>query len=165
MVKRKYVIFVLIFWAGLLLGFIASKQRILDTGSKVILQTVPVDPRDLFRGDYVILSYNISTIHLDSITSNSNDYQKGEELYVRLFSRSGGPAEAVELSKDRFSDGTFIAGKITYADSSYINLEYGIESYFVPQGEGRKIENQTGKLEVVVSINDKGKAVISKLKQ
>ena len=32
----------------------------LTTGETILLRVVPVDPRDLFRGDYVILSYEIS---------------------------------------------------------------------------------------------------------
>ena len=39
-----------------LVGMVAIKQRTLITGTPVLLKTEPVDPRSLFRGDYVILS-------------------------------------------------------------------------------------------------------------
>ncbi len=35
------------------------------TGERILLQSAPVDPRDIFRGDYVTLSYDGSTIDLD----------------------------------------------------------------------------------------------------
>lgn len=43
------------------LGYmVESRASILRNGKEVLLKTVPVDPRDLLRGDYVILSYDIS---------------------------------------------------------------------------------------------------------
>ena len=45
------------------LGYmIESRASILRSGRDVLLKTVPVDPRDLLRGDYVILSYDISRL-------------------------------------------------------------------------------------------------------
>ena len=45
------------------LGFmVESRASILRSGTDVRLKTLPVDPRDLLRGDYVILSYGISSI-------------------------------------------------------------------------------------------------------
>ena len=46
-----------------LLGFIAVKEVALRTGTEVVLQTVPVDPRSLLQGDYAILDYEIATLH------------------------------------------------------------------------------------------------------
>jgi GDYXXLXY motif protein len=35
------------------------------TGETIYLRTRPVDPRDLFRGDYVVLAYDIDTVVLE----------------------------------------------------------------------------------------------------
>ena len=43
-----------------LLWIVSGRVSLLSSGQEVVLQTVPVDPRDLLRGDYVILRYDIS---------------------------------------------------------------------------------------------------------
>ena len=52
--------------AGLLLAGIANlgitAARIHHSGTEVILATLPVDPRSLFQGDYVVLNYSISRL-------------------------------------------------------------------------------------------------------
>jgi uncharacterized membrane-anchored protein len=43
-------------------------------------------------------------------------------------------------------------------------IEYGIESYFVPEGRGREIEMAVGKnIDVKITISKSGKAVIKEL--
>ena len=42
---------------GILLYMIQSRASILQNGTEVTLKTEPVDPRDLLRGDYVVLGY------------------------------------------------------------------------------------------------------------
>ena len=45
------------------LGYmVADRVRIVKTGREIVLPIVPVDPRDLFKGDYVRLGFPISTI-------------------------------------------------------------------------------------------------------
>lgn len=46
----------------LLAGLLGFRQYTLLTGQRIWLRTVPVDPRDMFRGDYVTLSYQVSRI-------------------------------------------------------------------------------------------------------
>ncbi|MBS96007.1 MAG: GDYXXLXY domain-containing protein [SAR202 cluster bacterium] len=49
-------------------------QEIRFSESKIItLQTQPVDPRDIFRGDYVILDYEISHLNENPTKRNSSD--------------------------------------------------------------------------------------------
>ena len=45
-----------------LLALVQQRASILKSGTEVRLRTVPVDPRDLFRGDYVVFSYEIGTV-------------------------------------------------------------------------------------------------------
>ena len=42
-----------------LLAMIGVKEATLQTGTEVVLQTVPVDPRSLLQGDYAILGYEV----------------------------------------------------------------------------------------------------------
>jgi hypothetical protein len=47
---------------GLVALMVVDRVNILRTGTDVTLQTRPVDPRDLLRGDYVALGYDISNL-------------------------------------------------------------------------------------------------------
>jgi len=65
-------------------GFVAIKEFTLQTGEEVLLKTTPVDPRDLFRGDYVILNYEISRLNLDSLETDTSELKGGDRVFVAL---------------------------------------------------------------------------------
>ena len=78
--KFKAAVFILVLaQLALLLALIGVKEYRLHTGTTVILQTIPVDPRSLMQGDYAILNYQISTPP-DWIGSRS----RGTSVYVTL---------------------------------------------------------------------------------
>ena len=43
---------------------VIDRVRLLKTGREITLPIVPVDPRDLFRGEYVRLGYDIGRVPL-----------------------------------------------------------------------------------------------------
>ena len=45
-------------------AMILERAAILSQGREIVIRTVPIDPRDLFRGDYVILRYGVSRVSL-----------------------------------------------------------------------------------------------------
>lgn len=59
---------------------IVDRAAVLRHGREVLLKVEPVDPRDLLRGDYVILSYGISRIPLSMIADID---ELDEELAMR----------------------------------------------------------------------------------
>ena len=94
--SRKNITFcIAALWMVLALGLIGYKQRILATGIKVMLETVPVDPRDFLRGDYVVLRYKINDAN--NIPNKSN-FRRVDRVYVKLEPR-GQYWEAVALKK------------------------------------------------------------------
>ncbi|MFM8289610.1 MAG: GDYXXLXY domain-containing protein, partial [Planctomycetaceae bacterium] len=50
-----------VFQVLVLMALIAEGARPWVTGETIRLRVIPVDPRDLFRGDYLILSYDFTT--------------------------------------------------------------------------------------------------------
>lgn len=66
-----------------LVYMIGSRQYILSTGTSVLLETIPIDPRSLFSGDYVRLDYKISNIDLSDIPGDKN-FKRGDTVYVTL---------------------------------------------------------------------------------
>ena len=151
------------FWLVILIGFIAVKEFTLLTGQEVLLKTRPVDPRDLFRGDYVTLRYEISTLDLSRVAAEATTFKTGDTIYVSLRIQEGYGLPAMVGSKPQ-ENGVYVKGTVRDVLDSRIFVEYGIESYFVPEGRGRQIEHARGKdLEVKVSIDWFGNAVIKSL--
>ncbi len=97
----------------------------------VLLQVEPVDPRDLFRGDYVTLSYAISR-------TPSGKYQPGQSVYVTLVPDADGRHyHPGEFLLEPPASGVFIRGTA----QGYGRATYGIESYYVQEGTGHDYEN------------------------
>jgi hypothetical protein len=149
------------------------------------LATQPVDPRDLFRGDYVVLRYEISEVNLTR-AGFTGDIARDEAIFVGLRRDATGRGEAVRLARagePREAGLVWIAGKAGYpavCDSRarrrpdepprcgerdrMLRVIYGLESYFVPQGEGRAIETtEASRVEVVAAIAPDGRSAIKRL--
>ncbi len=162
MVNKKFVIALIILWGVALMGFVVFKQFTLQTGAEVRLKTVPVDPRDLFRGDYVILRYDINNIRLDSILTEGEAFKKDDQIYLKL-DTSSKYARPIQISKNVFDEGIFISGTVARSNDNRLNVKYGIETYFVRQGTGKEIERKIGKLDVIIAVDERGKALIKSL--
>jgi hypothetical protein len=65
--ERKALKFTVVAQLVILVAMIGLRAIPLVTGHTVLVRVQPVDPRDLFRGDYVILSYDFSRASRDSI--------------------------------------------------------------------------------------------------
>ncbi|ANP85286.1 GDYXXLXY domain-containing protein [Rhizobium leguminosarum] len=157
----------------LILGtIIQSRASILSDGAEVLLKTAPVDPRDFLRGDYVVLNYDISSVPVQTV-SGSIPAEAGERvLWVRLKKQEDGfwtvtessfhelppQPETVILRSQPFYSGGLAAG-----DS--MRVEYGIERYYVPEGEGKPIEEarNDGNVAIAVRVSPDGSAQIRSL--
>ncbi|SMC64936.1 GDYXXLXY domain-containing protein [Rhizobium sp. RU36D] len=156
------------------LGFqIEGRASILRDGTEVRLKTSPVDPRDLFRGDYVVLNYDISTIPAALVTGPTPEPYTKARLWVRLKPDAEGlwivsEASFAELSS---TDGSAVLRTLPLhvfdqqtSGSSYV-VDYGIESYYVPEGEGLAIEEarDQSKVTVAVRVSSSGEGQIRAL--
>lgn len=151
-----------------LIAMVGVKQWTLTTGTPVLLETKPVDPRSLFRGDYVILRYAINTLDA-GLFGMPADVKHGETLYVTL--REEAPfwkPVSIHSVRPEPAPGTVvIKGEVGYAGTGAktVELRYGIEEYFVPEGAGREIERprQDGKVSILVAVDRFGNAGIKAL--
>ncbi len=153
---------------------IESRAGILRSGEEILLKTAPVDPRDLLRGDYVILAYDVSTIPAALITGDRPAKTGWQVMQVRLKPGADGfwavaeasfgalPQEAgsVVLETQRF----YYYGAVDVGDS--LRVDYGIERFYVPEGEGREIETgrNAGEVTVVVRVGKAGRGQIRELR-
>ncbi|MBP8083302.1 MAG: GDYXXLXY domain-containing protein [Spirochaetes bacterium] len=171
MTKYKKILFCIVVAAQLaVLGFMIFKQeKLLTGGTKIILKCVPVDPRSLFSGDYVILRYEITNIDNEKLKiKTSESFTSAQTIYVALEKdASASHYNAAEISSDiktlsgRYP--TVIRGTVQYAYDNSVGIRYGVEEYFVPQNKGHYIESSMESTTVEVSIDAKGNSAISRL--
>lgn len=153
-----------------------DRVRVLREGSEVTLQTRPVDPRDFLRGDYVVLTYEITNLPAGALKDTPSQ-GRGTPVFVKLARKGDGPHEAVSVHTEPVpvADGeALIRGRVTggatcgsaqRAFCERLQINYGIERYFVPQDEGREIERSRnqGKVSVVAAVTPAGRAAIKRL--
>uniref|UniRef100_UPI003F83E0A5 GDYXXLXY domain-containing protein n=1 Tax=Shinella sumterensis TaxID=1967501 RepID=UPI003F83E0A5 len=148
---------------------------ILRNGADIRLKTSPVDPRDLLRGDYVILIYEISTIPASIVTGDVPSDGTRTRLSVRLKPDADGLWKATEA---RFAEmapeeGSVILRTLPFVFNTYgagglpdeLFVQYGIERYYVPEGEGRALENARNaqELDVEARVSSDGTPQIARL--
>ncbi|MCL6602081.1 MAG: GDYXXLXY domain-containing protein [Paenibacillus sp.] len=123
------------------LGFQAVQSEVLlTTGTTVKLEIKPVDPRSLLQGDYVVLSYNISSPP-EPIASQLEDYRGQRKVRIVLSPDDKGIYVIKRLLKsgEALAEGeVVINGKL----SGWGPIRYGIETYFVPEGTGLEIQSK-----------------------
>ena len=142
------------------------QERTLRAGQVICLETQPVDPRDLIRGDYVMLSYKISDLDRSLFfPALRNAPTQGQAVYVAL--ESNGPFYvAVQASLDPIkpSGGRIVLkGQVQsgWGDTGRraIHVAYGLEQYFVREGTG----TPRGKLTVNVAVPTSGQGSIKEV--
>jgi uncharacterized membrane-anchored protein len=175
----RYILAALVL-CGLILATVVQRAGILRNGQEARLEVVPVDPRDLFRGDYVVLGYRIGTV--DMPKDVTTPFTRGQQVFVTLRPDASNKAQAVAISAERPAvSGTDIVISGVVSSSSIcplnetgasdcklgrraVGVRYGLESYFVPEGEGRHIElTPKALLEVVAAVAPSGQAAIKRL--
>jgi uncharacterized membrane-anchored protein len=158
------------------LGYmVEGRASILRNGADIRLKTLPVDPRDLLRGDYVILSYAISTIPKSIVTGEVPKVNGRERLVVRLKPGTDGLWTATEASFGTLApeEGSVLLRTQPFdyysvtdgvlPDSLFVS--YGLERYYVPEGEGKVLEDARNQeeLEVEARVSKDGTPQIARL--
>ena len=107
--RTKFIIIVL-FQILVLTGIIAYRQYWVATGDRVLLATEPADPRDMFRGDYVTLNYEIGSLDLTDL-GTAEQFKPKERVYVVLEKTPDNTYRAASISRRLPADGRFIQGR------------------------------------------------------
>jgi uncharacterized membrane-anchored protein len=161
---------------ALLAAMIVDRVQILREGTEVTLQTSVLDPRDLLRGDYVTLGYDISRVPAGPL-QNQPPGRRNPTVFVKLAPNPDGLYNAISVHTEVvpitspevlirghvFYGATCGSGSNTFCDT--LVIRYNLENYFVPQGEGKKLEvarNQR-KVRIVAAVLPSGRAAIKRL--
>lgn len=175
MTKNKKIAFFILMavWFLGIASYTAYKEYWLNFGTSVMLKVNPVDPRDLFRGDYVILDYVISRqqrdqkfIDYNGEVHESMKVNSGNTVYVMLV-KDGSFYKGGNIYAKKPKKGLFIKGSVgkRFNFSSNFTIVYGIENYYVPEGEGLKLEKERNRnrLSAKIMLDLDGNASIKNL--
>ncbi|AGB46138.1 putative membrane-anchored protein [Mesorhizobium australicum WSM2073] len=138
---------------GFLSWIIASRAAILRNGKEVLLKIEPVDPRDLLRGDYIVLGYDISRIPVKMIANIASDKQSSDDTSIVVRLKKGadgywtptaawfGTAPTPAAADEADISGHVAAGWDLRGEGMTIAPDYGIERFYLPEGEGMAIQS------------------------
>ena len=114
-----------------------------------MLKVAPIDPRDLLRGDYVRLGYEIHDVPVrwwrNAPAGDASPgpilvrLGKDEDGYWRVRSAALGEPQEQPPSGEVDIRGT-VSGGWTLGPEASFSVDYGIDRFYVPEGEGRAIE-------------------------
>lgn len=133
----------------------------LVTGETILLRVIPVDPRDLFRGDYVILNYNFTRLRPPG-ESSWNESHVGREIFVSLAPEQDGKHwQETELSWTRPTSGTYLRGEVGNDQRN----EFNIGQFFVQEGKGKEYEQavRERRLSAEIAVTADGAATLKRL--
>lgn len=157
------------FWVSLLIPvLILVSMTILPLsalygGEQVTLETVPVDPRDLFYGDYVNLRLAIEEVDPSKIEPALLNESEGTSLngipvYVSL-QKNGEVYDVLKVTREKPSHSPYLKGKLIIKKGFLSNnhsyeVDYQLDRYYVQEGTGKKLEElaREGKLLVDVKV-------------
>lgn len=160
-----------------LFDMVYERDRLLKSGREVTLSVRPLDPRDIFRGDYVTLGYDISTLSKSGTESDPefSGFSAGRDAFVTMSPKPEGGWTETHLGSvfpskvapgDVVLKGTVLSTwKTQNSADTTVNIRYGIEKYFVPEGTGRDLEAKVRdhKIEAIVAVGTDGTAVLKGL--
>ncbi|MET0070089.1 MAG: GDYXXLXY domain-containing protein [Candidatus Thiodiazotropha sp.] len=163
--KRILLIAAIAFQILAVAALAISREWIVKTGREMTFQTAPIDPRDIFRGDYVRLEYlfsNVSSHQFDNQIIQTG-IKKGTKVYLSLQTGDNGISWGSRLSLRPPEQIPYLAGRVIeswpykgYEEEFHskllmdellqqpIQVKYGIEQYYVEQGSGRLMEEIRG---------------------
>jgi uncharacterized membrane-anchored protein len=139
-----------------------------------------VDPRDLFRGEYVHLETAATQLHrqggtlprglsgsyvqpLDRVFEES---RRGSVLYVQLAPSASGDYVPVSVSLKPQAGSLNLRGRTKYPDGTHLSVDYGLDSFYMQEGKGRRVEEairQRRLVQMQVAVASSGQARIKTL--
>lgn len=148
---------------------IYDRIALIRSGKEIILPIIPVDPRSLFRGDYVQLSYTIT--QLPASLLEGQQPAPGSKFFVTLAPEEGPAWKAIRITAahpGKVADGQIVLAARTrrwQLWSGTIWAHYGIERYYVPETKGLELEKMVGqkKLAAAISVDSSGRTAIKGL--
>jgi uncharacterized membrane-anchored protein len=143
-----------------------SHARDVREGTRVTLRVVPVDPEDLFRGQYVRLDYGHSRLDTTRLWEGPPAVEGGE-IWLRLepLNAEWTPTAARSMRGEPKPGAVWMRGDCERIWQNTVRPRFGIEEFFVREGRGPEIEQavRQGAVFAEVAVGDDGKPTLTAL--
>jgi uncharacterized membrane-anchored protein len=104
-------------------------------GEEIRVETRPVDPRDLFRGNYARLGYEFSTLP-------ATGFRPGDVIYLPL-EQDGDLWRGLTPSHQPPAQGLYLRGRVSGLPwGGTRRVTYGIEALFAPKEKALQLERE-----------------------
>ena len=162
--NKKLVYFILaVAVQVLILSAVPAKQIYTrSTGELITIKTAPYDPYDFLSGYHVVLNYEISR------PPGLSELEKNQVAYVILQKGPDGiwAAKSTHKKHPKITDSGDIVIKGRYGRRN--RIQYGIESYFIPEKSRHEIEKDlrenTDKARADIKVDKFGNAALVRLR-
>ena len=154
---------------GALATMVADRVRLVRNGREIVLPITPVDPRDLFKGDYVQLGFPITLV--PGVAVEKPLPRGASPAFATIERQADESWKVVALAAAR--PGTVSDAQVVLQARPWSRdwanwsdrVRYGIERYYVPEGTGGALENlaRDKKLAAIVAVDNNGNAAIKGL--
>jgi len=148
-------------------GLFVPYVLLVSSGTEITLRTLPIDPRSVFRGDYVVLGYEAGAeIPFAQIANEKNELPASAFVVLE---KKGDTYERVSVSRTQpvLKEGQVCLRGVNpwtmYDVPQPVNLIFpDISQYFVEEGLGREFESARNahRLLVKVSVSPSCMAVV-----
>lgn len=140
---------------------VIANEHALRSGTPIKLAIAPIDPRSVLQGDYVTLSYTISTPAPSAQTELEGTHPASVKVVLK--SDANGVYQFSRLYKKEHSIGSdevIINGRWDGWDN-WGSIHYGIETYYVPEGTGADVQRDARY--AYVRVGRTGNAILERL--
>ena len=146
MTKKKTFLLAVAIPLLILLAMTIKPQATVLFGQEIVLETKAFDPTDLFRGDYVSISFAISDIPKSKVTLPI-DKINSKNLYVSL-KQEGKYYVVDQVSETKPKQGVYLKGKFQEIYNEFnaadkFRVDYRLNKYFVKQGSGVDLQQDS----------------------
>ena len=146
MTKKKTFLLAVAIPLLILLAMTIKPQATVLFGREIVVETKAFDPTDLFRGDYVAVSFVISDIPKSKVTLPI-DKVNNKNLYVS-FKQEGKFYVVDQVSENKPKQGVYLRGKFQdmYNQSGEVDkfsVDYSLDKYFLEQGTGMALQQES----------------------
>ena len=148
MTKKKTFLLTVAIPMFILLAMTIKPQATVFFGEEILLETKAYDPTDLFRGDYVAINFAISDVPKSMVTL-PQDKVINKNLYVNL-KQEGNYYVVYQVSETKPKQGVYLKGKFReifneFGGAANYRVDYSLDKYFVEQGSGKELEQESFK--------------------
>ena len=159
--RAVWIVTVVLLQFALLVLMIVHYSEPYRSGKEIVVRTQPFDPRDPFRGHYVVLNYEFNR------SGTTIDTLKGQTVYAVMEPVPGSHLwQCKNHTTLRPTEGIFLAG---YCKDW--GIHYGIEQFFMQEDLAKKMEkelrigfSQRKVAEVTLSVLPDGRSAVKDIK-